>query len=219
MDIDDKDFFVVRKNLNILSVLIMVLAFSNARIHDLNFLGIQVDLEGSKLYVALYILYLYMFWRFVTKMPFNSEFKSKFIQYYLDSTAGVKEDYSFARYKDKILNHDSTLKYILDNDPNARLVETKAIRLTNDPLRKVRLSITFYKEIPINNQNKSDHSNYTADFDFTVSRFYVLRKFISFCLKHDKFGDVVFPVFPVITNLTFLLFKSDWQGSLWNLLK
>lgn len=91
MDIDDKDFPLVRKNLNILSILILILAYTNAKLDSLNFLGIQIDLNAHKLYVAIFILYIYMIWRFLTKLPLRGGFWNGFEQFYMDGDEGVKK--------------------------------------------------------------------------------------------------------------------------------
>lgn len=70
---DDKDFYQVRKNLNIISIVILILAFTNAEVDSLKVICIDLKLNGNKLYAALFILYAYFIWRFLTKLPLRSE--------------------------------------------------------------------------------------------------------------------------------------------------
>lgn len=197
---DDKDFFAVRKNLNILSVLILVLAYANAEIHDLNFLGIQLELEGSKLYVGLFIIYLYFIWRYLTKMPLMSGFWNDFNQYYMDSEKGVKREHNFEKYQNMLLQNSEELR----NNSDAQIVDQKIIKFSSKILRKLRLSVTFYRSRREVDNEKINHDNFSAVHDFHVSRIYVLRKLLVFSFKHDKFGDYVFPLIPIIINLLFL---------------
>lgn len=215
MDIDDKDFFVVRKNLNILSVLILVLAFSNATIHDLNFLGIQVDLEGSKLYIALYIMYAYFFWRFLTKMPFNSEFKTKFDNYYLSSEDGLKKYHSFEKYKTEIIEENPKLKEILDADPEARVASQDIRRFKANAYTNLTLAMSFQSSFGNENNRLLTH---LFSYQIRASRIFLIRTLIRYCVKYDTFGDYVFPIIPVVLNLYFIFAKGEWQGSFWNLI-
>lgn len=209
MDIDDSDFLVVRKNLNIISVLIMILAFANAEIHDLNLLGIQVELEGAKLYVGLFIIYMYFIWRYLTKLPLMSGYWNGFIQYYLVSNNGVLSDHGFDKHREAFLRNSTELTKW---HGKSSLVDVKANRLGNNSLLNVRLSATFH----INKQDQylgPSPTQFTAYLDITIPRSYFLRKLFIYSFKHDKFGDYLFPIIPIITNVLFFLLKPEWQGS------
>jgi hypothetical protein len=110
MEMDDHDFTLVRKNLNILSVLILILAFTNAQLHSINLLGIEMDLDAIKLYQALFIGYLYFIWRFLTKLPLSSGFWNDFEQYYFNSENGIKKQNTFNHYRDKIIGSNELLR-------------------------------------------------------------------------------------------------------------
>ncbi|MEK6781704.1 MAG: hypothetical protein AABY93_08355 [Bacteroidota bacterium] len=209
IEMDDKDFYVVRKNLNILSVLILILAFTNAKIETLNFLGIQIDLDGSRLYTALFIGYVYLLWRFLTKLPLKSGFLNDFSQYYINSDEGVKKQHHFTRYKDQLTGKSPELKTAVETDLNQRLVQTSVTRFDPREFWNLRLSFTFY----VTPKAPGQLSNLTVDQDIVVSRFYFFKCLIVFCVQYDKFGDYLFPLVPVLLNFFFFFTKSEWQGS------
>lgn len=215
MEIDDHDFLLVRKNLNILSVLILILAFTNAKLGSLNLLGIQMDLEGVKLYQALYIGYVYFLWRFFTKLPLRSGFWNDFLQYFMNSEEGVKKKHNFDRYKKEFIDNSDRLKHAYEiNDKYLNHVQLSVIRFPDWPLTQLRLSATFQAS---GREGKNDNAQFGVDHDIKVSRFFVLKKLILFCIKYDKFGDYLFPLIPVLTVLGFFFFKLDWQGSFFSI--
>jgi hypothetical protein len=206
MELDDKDFDLVRKNLNILSVLILILAYANAQLHSLNFLGIQIDFDGDKLYQALFIGYSYFVWRFLTKLRLLSGFWNDFLQYYMTSEFGVKSKYNYTTLKKEFDEKSPQLKQANEQkDDSLRLVQLSVIRFPDWPLTKLRLSATFYSQ--------GAQQNFNVDYDIKVSKIFLLRKLLTFCVKLDKFGDYLFPLIPVLTNIFFFTFKTQWQGS------
>lgn len=206
---DDHDFTLVRKNLNILSVLILILAFTNAQLHKINLLGIEMDLDAIKLYQALFIGYLYFIWRFLTKLPLSSGFWNDFEQYYFDSENGVKKQNTFNRYRDRIIKSNEILRnYAELKDESIKCTQFLLTRDSRLHLRKIRIDgqVELIK----------DHGNkemINIKYDIELSRIYFVRKLISFCLKYDKFGDYLFPLIPVIAVIGCFIFKSEWQGS------
>jgi hypothetical protein len=214
MEIDDSDFSIVRKNLNIISVLILVLAFTNAEIDCLNFLGISLELDGKRLYVFLFLLYAYFIWRYTTKVPLLSEFWVGLVKYYLDSEAGVKSIHNYDRYKDDLLNSNDQLRWSVENDPQFRLVTTTIIRSSNTALRNLKLMLTFYRAKKI---REDDFPNFTVDQEIEVSRRFIFRTILIYCIKYDKFGDYLFPFIPIAINLIFFFTKREWQGSIFSL--
>jgi hypothetical protein len=211
MEMDDNDFYVVRKNLNILSVLILILAYTNAKIDSLNFLNIQIDLNGTKLYVAIFIGYLYFLWRFLTKLQLRSGFWNDFLQFYINSEEGVRSTHNEKRYRQELIDKSLRLKKAVEeNEDFFRFVQLSIIRFKEWPLTKLRLSFTFTST----GSGNGEQPNFNVDHDITFSRFFFLRKLVSFCLKGDKFGDYLFPIIPVLGNIAFFIFKSGWQGSL-----
>jgi hypothetical protein len=212
MEMEDHDFQVVRKNLNILSVLIVMLAFTNAQINKLNFLGIDIDLDSVKLYQALFIGYAYFIWRYWTKLNFMVDFWQAFNSYYMTSDAGVKEQHTFERYKQLFISKSERLEDAIKTNKPFHVVSFDATRLPGWPMTRIRLAATFASS---GRARMNDHTNYFENHDITVSWFYVLRKLIKFSLKEDKFGDYLFPFIPVIINALFFLLKRDWQGSIY----
>lgn len=210
MEMEDHDFQVVRKNLNILSVLILMLAFTNAQLDKLNFLGIEMQLDSSKFYQAIFVAYLYFVWRFLTKVPIIGGFWNDFLQYYLNSEEGIKKQHNYERYKHTLIAKSEELKFVLNsNDQAFRLVQVSSSRLPEWPLHKLRLSFSFSATAP----NSSSHSrSFYVDHDISVSRFLVIRKLILFSVKYDKFGDYLFPLVLVIAVVGFFFFKGQWQG-------
>jgi hypothetical protein len=214
MDIDDHDFPLVRKNLNVISVLILILAYTNAKLNSLSFLGIQIDLDAHKLYVAMFILYLYFIWRFLTKLPLVSGFWNDFIQHYTQSEKGLKAVHNYERYKDELIAKSPRLKTSIEEDETFSIVNTSIVRFSPKYIRKLRLSFTFYTSIT---PEKGIQHNFHVDHDIVVTRFLFLKNLIGFSLKGDKFGDYLFPILPIILNLGFFLFAFSWQGSLYSL--
>lgn len=209
MEIDDHDFTLVRKNLNILSVLILILAFTNAQLHKINLLGIEMDLDAIKLYQALFIGYLYFIWRFLTKLPLRSGFWNDFEEYYINSEDGVKKQHNFKVYRDQLIESNQKLKSHKElADGNLNLIHYSLIRNSSSQLRKLRISTRL--EVVENEANREVVDTY---YDIRLSRIYFMRKLISFCLKYDKFGDYLFPLIPVIAVVFCFIFKSEWQGS------
>jgi hypothetical protein len=209
MEMDDHDFTLVRKNLNILSVLILILAFTNAQLHSINLLGIEMDLDAIKLYQALFIGYLYFIWRFLTKLPLRSGFWNDFEQHYITSEYGVKKQHTYERYKQQFIDSLSQLKStIKEGSSDARFVQLNVVR-QNNSLVKLKLSAVYQIIILIGNRQQQ----HNIDIDIKVSRLYFLRKVLIFCFKYDKFGDYLFPLIPVITVVGCFIFKSEWQGS------
>ncbi|MFZ1806226.1 MAG: hypothetical protein WAU36_03335 [Cyclobacteriaceae bacterium] len=213
MDIDDSDFFVVRKNLNIISVLIMILAYSNAEIHNLNFLGIQVELEGDKLHIGLFTIYIYFIWRYLTKLPLMGIFWGGFISFYLESENGVKKEHNFKTHQNDFFKESLKVKEILESDRNAHLTGITVVRLPGNTLRNLRLSANFYRSTPKNADGSTDMPNVTVNINIKISWIYFMRKLMIFSIKGDKFGDYVFPLVPVVANVLFFILKPEWQGS------
>jgi hypothetical protein len=208
--IDDKDFVVVRKNLNIFSVVILLLAFTNANISILNLFGITVKMDGQKVYVALFVGYVYFIWRYLTKLPLMNGFWNDFLQFYLSSASGVKKQHTFERHREKIFAAKPELEKILKPNTQSRLIDIKVLRFPNKGIRELRLIADFYV-MPENSQ--PNDSNLSAHCDIVVSRGLFLWKFIIFCFRNDKFGDYLFPIALVLVNLYFFLFHKEWQGS------
>jgi len=207
---EDHDFQVVRKNLNILSVLIIVLAFTNAKINTLNFLGIDMQLDGAKFYQALFIGYLYFIWRYCTKLDLRAGFWNDFVNYFISSEEGVKSVHNFKKYENRFKSEISRFSQMTNDDPNWRLVATNITR-HSESLSNLTLSITIHTSSEIHMRNPN------FEIDIKVSWKFRLKKFLIFCFRKDKFGDYLFPFVPVILNLLFLLFKTEWQGSLRNI--
>lgn len=206
---DDHDFTLVRKNLNILSVLILILAFTNAQLHSINLLGIEMDLDAIKLYQALFIGYLYFIWRFLTKLPLSSGFWNDFEQYYFDSENGIKKQNNFKHYRDKIIESNELLRLSKElTDENLKCTQFTLLRKSRLHLRK--LWIEAQVELVKDDGTKEMVS---IKYDIELSRIYFMRKLISFCLKYDKFGDYLFPLIPVIAVVVCFIFKLEWQGS------
>lgn len=208
--IDDNDFRVVRKTLNALSVLISILAFTKAEVSSLDLLGIDIELDGRKLYIALLIGYSYFIWRYFTKVPLLGGFWQAFLQFYLVSDSGIKKQHNYDRYKDDLLNGDPELRDKLGKRGGAQFLQMQAIRLAGRSIRNPRLSAAYH--VATGDGGK----NVTKDHDIRVSLWFVLRKLFVFCFRYDKFGDYIFPIFLVVLNVGFFLFASDWQCSIWN---
>lgn len=212
MDIDDNDFLIVRKNLNILSVLILILGYTNAKLHSMNFLGIELDLNGSKLYIALLLGYIYFVWRFLTKLPFISGFKNDFDQYYLNSEKGIKKSHSYERYKNILINSSKELKTIIENKRGYGLNHLAITRFDAATYRKLNLSFSLYT-IEVDNTK----SSFEVVHKITVSSLLFSKILIIFCVKYDKFGDYLFPLVLVVLNIIFFIFRPEWQGSFYSL--
>lgn len=212
MEMDDKDFYVVRKNLNILSVLILLLAYTNAKLGTFNFLGIQIELNGPKLYTGIFIGYAYFIWRFLTKLPLRGHFWAEFINYYLTSDEGVKRKYNYKNLEAEVLAKWPDLAWLKENDKDLRLQETHVMRFEEKSLTKLTLSLTFYKTLKLDSETYAN-SNVTTRIEIKVPRLFIVRTLVLFCVKYDKFGDYLFPLIPGIVNLVFFFSKPEWQGS------
>jgi len=211
MEMEDHDFQVVRKNLNILSVLILILAYTNAQLNSFNFLGIKLDLDAYKLYTALVVGYVYFVWRFLTKLNFNGGFWSDFLQYFLMSGEGVKQKHNFERYRKEFIEKSERLKYAIEtNDRFFRYIQLNITRQAGWPLTRLNLSAGFCAS---GREGKDDQEQFYVDYEISLSRLFIFRKFILFSIKFDKFGDYLFPLIPVLVNVGFFFFKSEWQGS------
>lgn len=216
MDIDDKDFYVVRKNLNVISVLILVLAFTNAKVNNnLSILGVEIEIDGTKLYIALFILYSYFVWRYLTKLPLLGGFWNGFMQYYMSAGDGVIQEHNFDRYRESFFEKSSELRNQLEYDSDIQPIDQKIIRLSGKSYLNLRLAPTFQRrEKDASGKTVLSNQNLNIYHDFKVSRFYFLRKFILFCTKREEFGDYLFPLLLVLINLCFFFFSKDWQGSI-----
>lgn len=208
MELDDHDFPVVRKNLNIISVLILVLAYTNAKLNKLSFLGIDIELDAHKLYIALFVLYAYFIWRFLTKLNVKDGFWGDFLKFYMEAGDGVLQQHNFDTHKDAMLKNDKVLKDY--QKPGASHIKTFVTRFAHDPLKKLRVVSTFSTTDAVTNSPK----NIDLIHDFETTTFYIFKKLIRFCIKYDKFGDYLFPIIPVLVNLSFFVFASEWQGSI-----
>ena len=215
MDIDDNDFPLVRKNLNILSILILILAYTNAQLHQLNFLGIDMQLDGVKLYQALFLGYFYFIWRYWTKLNFFGGFWGDFTNYYLVSDAGVRKQHNFLKYKESFIDKSERLRDAYEaGDKFLTLSSFDVVRLSNWPLTRLRLIVNFNAS---GRKGKEDQAQFSEYHDILLSRFYVIRKLISFSIKEDKFGDYLFPLVAVLLNVGFFLLKKEWQGSVYQI--
>jgi len=212
---DEKDFHTIRKNLNVLGVTIMIMAIANVEVEVLNLLGIEVKLDGEGLYISLFIGYLYLTWRYLTKLPFTKGFWHEFITFYTDSPSGVRKQHTYERHRDAFLAHNPELA-ILESDANTRLIDMKVHRIFQS-IRKLRLSAIFYVTVSHANAGPMDN-NLVANLDIVVTRIFILRKLLLFSLLHDKFGDYLFPLTLVLLNVVFFVLKTDWQGNLFSLL-
>ena len=213
MDDLDLDFKVVRRNLNVISVLILLLAFSDAKISEVNFLNIKLALEGPKLYVGIYILYLYFAWRYLTKLNFKGDFWSSFRNYYLESNAGVKRKYPFEKMKTKFFEKKPELQQMLEADRSVQIYDLKVLQLTPERPRELRLSQNFYRNVSQEERAQGKESRFSVEIEIKVTRLYIIGKMIWFSFRHDKFGDYIFPIIPLAANMMFFVFNDDWQGS------
>ncbi|MEQ9219107.1 MAG: hypothetical protein RLO17_13750 [Cyclobacteriaceae bacterium] len=205
---DDDNFKVIRKNLNILSALIMLLAFADAEINKINFLGIAIDLEGERVYLALFFLYGYFIWRYLTKLPLRSGFVTEFHQFLMNYPTGLRKEYNTEKHRSKVLNREVLLlEDFLGEEP--KIIELNIHRDGKKPINQLVLGWKY--------RNK-DGKTHDIHENLSVSWFYISRKFIYFCFKHDKFGDFIFPLIPVLVNIIFFLFNGDWQGGIQNYL-
>lgn len=214
MEMEDHDFQVVRKNLNILSVLILILAFTNAQLHTINLLGIDMELDGNKLYQALFLGYIYLLWRFLTKLPLRGGFWNDFLQYYLDSEEGVKKHHHYERYKELLIEKSPRLKRAIEDQGELKPVQLRFVRFSEWPLTKLRLAASFQSRT---DQSLNETPSFSIDHDIHVPRIYQWYRLIMFSVKYDKFGDYLFPLIPVLINFYFFTVKTEWQGSFYHL--
>jgi hypothetical protein len=194
----------------------MILAFTNAKLNLVNFLGIQLELDPTKFYIALLIFYMYFVWRFLTKLPLISGFWNDFLQYYMNSESGVKREHNFKKYQAEFFKLSTDLQEIKEKNLDPRITTTNIIRHAGNSIRHLKLSVNFHRSQP---KLGSIIYDFTVDYDIVVSRQYFLKKLIVFSLKYDKFGDYLFPIIPIVINLAIFLSHSEWQGSFRNLLK
>lgn len=214
MEIEDHDFQLVRKNLNILSVVFLVLAFTNAEINDANLLGISMKLNGSKFYISLYAGYAYFVWRFLTKLPLRTGFWNDFCAYYMNEKDGAQKEHNYHRYRKQLVEVSARLRNAIEiNDPYFRLNQWSITRASSG-LRDLKLTGYFQGS---GRQDANDQQQFSVDYQITVSKTYVFAKLVKFCVKYDKFGDYLFPLVPVVSVFLFFLLKSDWQGSFYSL--
>jgi hypothetical protein len=211
--LDDKDFFIVRKNLNILSVLILALAYTNANIEELKIVNVTLDLSGGKAYIGLFTIYAYLTWRYLTKLKWRSGFWNDFDQYYISSDAGVKSRRSFDELKSLFINQNAKLKQLLEPPYNARLSGIDVGRASATHYRSLILNANFYLEKPM----EFIGSNFTAKLPVTIPLLYIVRKFLTFSFKHDKFGDYVLPLILVLINFSLFLVLKTWKGGFYAL--
>lgn len=210
---DGRDFYVIRKSLNILSVLILALAFTNAKIKTLNLLGIEISIDGQKFYIAIFLLYAYFIWRFITKLPFKSGFMNDFDQYYMatvNSKKGIIKTHNFEIYKNRLLEKSEDLKKAFEQNRQLELNHTSIVRTESSAYRRLRISF----DLRFTNEISNRQSSLIVNHDFKVSRLFVLKHIFIFCFKHDKFGDYLFPLFLVVANIFLTIFLSGWQGSI-----
>ena len=200
---EDDNFKVVRKNLNILSVLIMLLAFADAEINKINFLGIALDLEGEKVYMGIFLIYIYFIWRYLTKVNVPGEFWNKYFDYY---RVKASKRFKKAKYFDKVNKIDGIqLEGFLEGE-----LQIQKLSVTSQNRSFLNLQLDW-------SYNTQDDSRIrTVSSKKKVTPFYPILLFIWFCLRYDKFGDFLFPLIPVLLNLGFFLFNEDWQGSIHN---
>jgi hypothetical protein len=206
--IDDKDFLIVRKNLNIFSVVILLLAFTTADVGILSLFGIKVEMNGQKVYIALFVGYIYFIWRYLTKLPLISGFWNDFTTYYMQSYGGNRMNKTFYKYRNQFISDPPGGMKLLEKDPSARLLKIDAVRLAGNRIRQLRIIATFYITRADGGQNMSMYH------DILVSKTTFYSKFVRFCIRYDKFGDYIVPIVLVLVNMLFFIFKSEWQGSM-----
>lgn len=170
---DDNDFRVVRKTLNALSVLISILAFTKAEVNSLNFLGIDIGLDGEKFYIALLIGYCYFIWRYCTKVPLAGGFWQAFLTFYYDSDSGIKKQHTYERYKDCFENKPE-IKKLRTKGSKLQFVKIDAVRPAGKNIRNPRLSATCHM------RTDTGGENVTANHDITLSFWFVVRKLLVF---------------------------------------
>lgn len=210
----DHDFPTVRKNLNILSVVVLLLAFSRAEINKFNFLGLDVSLEGSKFYIALFVLYLYFIWRYWTKANFHAGFLAPFYTYFLESEEGVKKRYPFFRVQGRFFDENPAFKEAYENDKNYELISLTIRSPSPRDMRNLSFHIAFSKSA---RETKTDITQSGAAIKLKVSRLFVWWVGLRYSIKYDKFGDYVFPLIPVVVNVTYFFSAKEWQGSFFQL--
>ncbi len=213
IEFDDKSFHLVRKNLNILSILIILLAFTNASLESLNFLGIQLRLDSHRFYIALLTMYLYFIWRFWTKLKIREGFWNDFTKYFLENKDALASKYNFERYRHAFAQQSEELSQAIKNDPKFRVIQISFNR-DSQSLLELRMVANFYIEF----RRLNNSSDLQLAHSFRVSRLFFVRKLLRFCVAHDKFGDYLFPLVPVTVNLFLFLLNHEWQGSLHSLI-
>ena len=209
---EDHDFLVVRKNLNILSALILILAFSSAQISELDFLGIDLKLDGRKFYLSLYILYGYFIWRYLTKLPWTEGFVKGFSDFLTKKPDGLRREFNNAVGLNKVFSGTDSYKLLsLDAD------EKKSYELTlfiPNRLTAIVEFQLFYRSDEVFGNTNGD----PIRTSYRMGRIYFTKKMIRYCLKYDEFGDFIFPLVPIFAFLLFFFLKSDWQGNFSSLL-
>lgn len=208
---DDKDFLTIRRNLNILSVMILLLAYSSANISSFSFLGLSVNLDGEKFYQGLYIIYGYFIWRFITKLPYTS-FKNDFDHFLLDPKRGLLKHFKFENIRKKINEVDNS--FFVMHDIGAIRVDSMEVKRSHSKWKNIRIFIVyqFISDHP-KSKDKTGSYHHIETNEIPVNSSIVFRKWIWFALTRDKFGDYLFPLIPVLFFLGFFFLKHSWQGS------
>lgn len=208
MDAEDIDFKLVRKNLNILSVLILVLAFTDAKLSSMNILGLSITLNPHKFYIILYVGYTYFLWRFLTKVPIQSGFMSGFRDYYLNGINGVQSKYNYVTLYKAFEQTPTFIRYSDEvKGQKFNLLQMRVVQLGTS-IAKLRLTAKLHSSIPISIEGNT----FTTDIDISIPWRFYIRKLFWYSVRHDKFGDYLFPMIPVFINFLMFFLKSDWQG-------
>lgn len=132
----DTSFISIRRNLNLVTILMIVLAFTDAEIKKLAFLGIHIELNQSKFYLILWVAVFYFLWRyfhFLDKKKLNQELITWNWSYFN----------RLARQRGK---EDRMLKYYVEKRIGFRKVKPEPIITAIDPAhsktkRSVRVTI------------------------------------------------------------------------------
>ncbi|WP_109831925.1 hypothetical protein [Reichenbachiella versicolor] len=193
----DISFGSVRKNLNILSVVIIFLAFSRVEITKFNLLGLGLEItEISRFYIGLYCIYIFFVWRYFTKLQ-KEEVRKGFTKYIKDKI--------HAYFKSNWSKH---FKETIEIDGFEEKLSFKNIGLGIDPVSLLKIKIDGYYS--------SNEKGHTETIEIGLIKILGFRvyvwQFLKYSFLKDKFGDVYFPIVLIAIFVYLFACYGDWQG-------
>lgn len=196
----DTSFRSIRRNLNFLACLMIILAFGQAKLTKLSFLDIEIELADYRFYTLLWVAIAYFtlrYFQYLEWRRFNIELV-KWRWYYFNSIARTREEdqRSIDLYFKRIVDEDiERTNYELKFPEMKPKVSSKEV---NIKFKMPAGSKTIELKIPMH---------------LYLSRRELLIKQLQFSINSNWFFTLYLPLILILLILIISISSNEWNGN------